>query len=103
MKTKAITISGKFITRIPANPMAVIKRGANRVLIFTGSHANFKHGRQPAYISMVINGLFGMKFNEESLSFGPFLPAEIGSIKLKDLAYRDSKLNIVIKGKGSYS
>ncbi len=27
-----------------------------------------------AYISMVINGLFGMKFNTESLSFAPFLP-----------------------------
>jgi glycogen debranching enzyme len=54
-----------------------------------------------AYISMVINGLFGMKFNEKSLSFAPFLPEEIGSIELKDLSYRDSKLNISIKGKGN--
>jgi hypothetical protein len=54
-----------------------------------------------AYISMVINGLFGMKFNEESLSFTPFLPEEIGSIEIKDLAYRNSKLNISIKGKGN--
>ena len=50
---------------------------------------------------MVINGLFGMKFNEKSLSFAPFLPEEIGSIELKDLSYRDSKLNISIKGKGN--
>jgi cellobiose phosphorylase len=50
---------------------------------------------------MVINGLFGMKFNEESLSFTPFLPEEIGSIEIKDLAYRNSKLNISIKGKGN--
>jgi len=54
-----------------------------------------------AYISMVINGLFGMNFNEKSLSFAPFLPEEIGSIELKDLYYRDSKLNISIKGKGN--
>ena len=54
-----------------------------------------------AYISMVLNGLFGMKFSEESLSFEPFLPEEIGSIELKDLKYRNSKLNILIKGKGN--
>src|ERR1035437_1296007 len=54
-----------------------------------------------AYISMVTNGLFGMKFNEKSVSFTPFLPEEIGSIELKDLAYRDSKLNILVKGKGN--
>jgi glycogen debranching enzyme len=53
-----------------------------------------------AYISMVINGLFGMTFNENSLSFTPFLPPEISSIELKDIAYRDSKLDISIKGKG---
>jgi trehalose/maltose hydrolase-like predicted phosphorylase len=50
---------------------------------------------------MVTNGLFGMKFNEKSVSFTPFLPEEIGSIELKDLAYRDSKLNILVKGKGN--
>lgn len=54
-----------------------------------------------AYISMVINGLIGLKFKEESLSFAPFLPEEIGYIELKDLAYRDSKLTISIKGKGN--
>ena len=34
------------------------------------------------------------------MSFAPFLPEGISSIELKDLAYRDSKLNIMIKGKG---
>jgi glycogen debranching enzyme len=54
-----------------------------------------------AYISMVTNGLFGMIFKESSLSFAPFLPKEISSIELKDLAYRNAKLNISIKGKGN--
>jgi hypothetical protein len=54
-----------------------------------------------AYISMVTNGLFGMKFNEKSVSFNPFLPDEIGFIELKNLVYRDSKLNISVKGKGN--
>lgn len=54
-----------------------------------------------AYISMVINGLFGLNFNENSLSFTPFLPKEISSVELKDLTYRNAKLNISIKGKGN--
>ena len=54
-----------------------------------------------AYVSMVTNGLLGMKFNENTLSFSPFLPDEIGFIELKDLIYRDSKLTISVKGKGN--
>jgi len=50
---------------------------------------------------MVTNGFFGMKFNENTLSFSPFLPDEIGFIELKDLIYRDSKLTISVKGKGN--
>jgi len=53
-----------------------------------------------AYISMVLNGLFGMRLEAESLSFDPFLPREIGSIKIKNLAYRDSKLSISVEGNG---
>jgi glycogen debranching enzyme len=53
-----------------------------------------------AYISMVLDGLFGMRFNNKSLSFTPFLPGEIGSIELKNITYRNSKLDISIKGKG---
>ncbi len=54
-----------------------------------------------AYISMVLNGLFGMRFSEDSLSFAPYLPGKISSIEIKDLGYRDTKLNILIKGKGN--
>ena len=50
---------------------------------------------------MVLTGLFGMRFNERYLSFVPFLPEELNSIELKDIAYRNSKLDISIKGKGS--
>jgi len=53
-----------------------------------------------AYISMVIKGLVGMKFNENSVTFTPYLPEEIGTLKLKDLTYRNSTLNISLKGKG---
>ena len=53
-----------------------------------------------AYISMVIKGLVGMKFNEDSVTFTPYLPEGIGTLKLKDLTYRNSTLNISLKGKG---
>jgi hypothetical protein len=68
---------------------------------FHWESCKFQTWSATAYISMVIKGLFGMKFEEKSLSFAPFLPEGIGYIKLKDLAYRDSKLNISIKGKGN--
>ena len=53
-----------------------------------------------AYISMVFNGLVGMKFTEESLTLSPFLPREIGTLEIKNLKYRQADLSISIKGNG---
>jgi hypothetical protein len=53
-----------------------------------------------AYILMVTKDIFGMQFSEEALTFKPYLPEGITSIGLKDLAYRQSTLNITVKGKG---
>ena len=68
---------------------------------FHWESCKFQTWSATAYISMVLNGLVGMKFSEDSLSFSPFLPEEINSLQLKDLVYRNAKLNISIKGKGS--
>jgi glycogen debranching enzyme len=54
-----------------------------------------------AYISMILHSLFGMRFRETSLSFTPYLPEEINLIELKNIAYRNSVLNITIKGNGN--
>ena len=54
-----------------------------------------------AYISMILNGLFGMRFSVDSLSFTPYLPEKINSIELKDLNYRNSNLDIKITGNGN--
>ena len=54
-----------------------------------------------AYISMVLNGVVGLRFQENTVSFIPYLPPGIKYIELKDLAYRNSILNIIVKGKGS--
>jgi hypothetical protein len=53
-----------------------------------------------AYISMILNGLFGLRFNEQSLSFAPYLPSGIHFIEMKNLTYRHSILDIIIKGTG---
>jgi hypothetical protein len=53
-----------------------------------------------AYISMVINGIFGLQFKETSLLFNPYLPDGINFIELKDLEYRNAKLTITVKGSG---
>ena len=49
---------------------------------------------------MIFNGVFGMKFNENSLSFNPYLPEDINNIELKNIAYKNTILTIIIKGKG---
>jgi glycogen debranching enzyme len=54
-----------------------------------------------AYISMVLNGLAGLRFSEDSLSFAPYLPEKINSMELKNLKYRNLKLNILISGNGN--
>jgi glycogen debranching enzyme len=54
-----------------------------------------------AYISMILNGVVGMRFSENSLAFAPYLPEGLGHIELKDLAYRNATLDISIKGKGN--
>jgi len=42
-----------------------------------------------------------LRFNENALVFIPYLPEGVQHIELKDLAYRNSILNITVKGKGS--
>ncbi|MBB3186533.1 MGH1-like glycoside hydrolase domain-containing protein [Microbacter margulisiae] len=54
-----------------------------------------------AYISMILKGLFGLRFEEHSLAFAPYLPSEIHFVEMKNLKYRRSVLNILIKGQGN--
>ena len=68
---------------------------------FHWESCKFQTWSATAYISMVLNGIFGMKFTEDSLLFSPYLPDEINSIDLSDLSYRNSKLNISVVGVGN--
>lgn len=55
------------------------------------------------YLRMVYQGLFGMRFEEDSLRFQPSVPASLGlrSIALHGLNYRQSELSITVRGTGS--
>ena len=54
-----------------------------------------------AYISMILNGVVGMRFSDSSVAFVPYLPKGLGHVELKGLAYRNAILNISVKGKGN--
>lgn len=54
-----------------------------------------------AYISMVLNGVIGLRLGERSLAFEPYLPDGVNNIRIKDLPYRNAVLDIAVKGKGS--
>ena len=54
-----------------------------------------------AYLSMILNGVVGLRIHENALTFMPYLPSGVTHIELQDLAYRKSILNITVNGKGS--
>jgi hypothetical protein len=54
-----------------------------------------------AYLSMVLNGLAGMEFSESGINFHPFLPGELRNFSLLNMPYRNTVLNINIKGNGN--
>ena len=55
-----------------------------------------------AYLSMVLNGVFGLRFSTTGLTFQPLVPAEWSGAKLTGIAYRNATLDIQIKGQGSH-
>jgi glycogen debranching enzyme len=70
----------------------------------TGKHwdsCNHQTWSATAYISMILNGLFGLDFENEGVFFTPYLPDDLNHIEIKDIQYRNAKLNITMKGSGS--
>lgn len=53
-----------------------------------------------AYLRMVLRGLFGMEFNENGITFQPYLPENIHEIVIYNLKYRNANLDIKVTGKG---
>ena len=55
-----------------------------------------------AYLSMVLNGLFGIKYQLDGLYLAPFLPENTKTLSLQSLIYRKAILDLKIEGQGSY-
>ncbi|MBS3772070.1 MAG: hypothetical protein KGY69_17590, partial [Bacteroidales bacterium] len=53
------------------------------------------------YIRIILRGLLGMRFDTEGIRFEPFIPYQFENFRLKHLRYRDSVLNISVKGSGN--
>jgi hypothetical protein len=54
-----------------------------------------------AYLSMVHNGVFGMRFDTDGLRFAPSLPDGWGPVRLSALPYRDATLDVTLNGRGN--
>ncbi len=54
-----------------------------------------------AYLSMVTNGLFGMRFEPKGLRFEPLVPKGWGDATLANVPYRGATLDVALKGDGA--
>jgi len=54
-----------------------------------------------AYLSMIFEGLFGMRFEANALRFEPLVPEDWGGATLTGIRYRGSILDIHLKGTGT--
>jgi glycogen debranching enzyme len=55
-----------------------------------------------AYLNMVFNGIFGMNFTADGITFSPYLKSQWGPVSLNNLKYRNMILDINISGNGNY-
>jgi Amylo-alpha-1,6-glucosidase len=53
------------------------------------------------FLSMIYHGLAGMNFEENGIRFAPLVPKALNGLSLKGVKYRQSTLDIVVKGSGA--
>jgi len=53
-----------------------------------------------AYLRMLLNGLFGMRFSADGIDFSPCLPAGVESAEISEIRYRGWELNVTVEGRG---
>ena len=54
-----------------------------------------------AYLSIIFNGVFGMRFEPSGLRFEPLVPKGWAGATLTDVTYRGATLNLRLKGEGA--
>lgn len=53
------------------------------------------------YLSMVYEGMFGMRFSPDGIAFAPYLRSDWGDVSLSGIPYRDMTLDVNLTGTGS--
>jgi hypothetical protein len=53
------------------------------------------------FCRMIIHGLFGLHLTTDGIAFKPCLPKHVGTVSLQQIPYRNTIINITIKGIGS--
>ena len=53
-----------------------------------------------AYLRLLLNCLFGMKFSENGIRFSPCLPKDVEKVEIRGIRYRDCELNLIVEGHG---
>ncbi len=54
-----------------------------------------------AYLRMVLLGLIGIQFEPDGIRFSPCIPKAISNIKLQNLNYRETNIEVQIEGSGT--
>jgi len=54
-----------------------------------------------AYLRMIYNDLFGLRFQPDGLSFTPFVPPRFDNLELTGIEYRDMTLDLVVRKSGT--
>lgn len=53
-----------------------------------------------AYTRMVLNGMFGMDFKTDGISFAPYVPSGYNGVTLENIKYRNADVTVKVKGSG---
>ena len=54
-----------------------------------------------AYLRLLLNGLFGLRFSVEGITFQPYLPAHTDHVHISGISYRSCTLDLIVKGRGT--
>lgn len=54
-----------------------------------------------AFIRSIVFGVFGITLREDRIVFQPCLPADFGTVSLKKIRFRETEMDITLRGKGS--
>jgi glycogen debranching enzyme len=54
-----------------------------------------------AYVRLLINGLFGLQFSMDGITFSPHLPPDVNHAQMNGLRYRGCTIDLTVEGRGA--